>query len=307
MRFLHGVVAFWRHLSIGDLLVSNILHARINKRFITTLKDAMVTGNYDEVFVDFTQCIKPVLIARTLSGKNLRVTSCLHDVYAQKFLRRPGIYSRVLHGVLCQSELAVLQDVDDIRLLSAKDESIVRSFYSLKQTAVAEFAAPSWSRRVIRGRILADAPTLICYGNFNRRENADSALFMVKTVLPIVRRTIPNCQLKLLGTGSVEFHRKYALPNHVVALGFVDDPSGAFSECACVVAPLSMGAGVKFKVLDALAANVPVIGTVVAFEGIEPSPLMIETSLQDFASTVLRVLSMWRAGAEPSARPEAIT
>jgi len=90
-------------------------------------------------------------------------------------------------------------------------------------------------------------------------------------------------------------------------LGFVDDPSGAFSECACVVAPLSMGAGVKFKVLDALAANVPVIGTVVAFEGIEPSPLMIETSLQDFASTVLRVLSMWRAGAEPSARPEAIT
>lgn len=298
--FIAGVLACWRYFSLEDVLVANVLHARVNRPFIAAMCQALATDRYDEIFVDFTQVIKAALIARRMSEKNIRITCCLHDIYTQKFLRKLGLYPRLIQGVLTQAELALLRQMDEIRLLNTKDESIVRNFYALKQTAVAEFAAPPWTQRVSRVEGRTDVPKLICYGNFNRNENAESVLLLVRDVLPAVRRAFPSCLLQLLGSGSIELHRKHRLSDHVVALGFVEDPSSAFGECACVVAPLTMGAGVKFKVLDALAAKVPVIGTAIAFEGIEPHELMVEASIAEFPSVLIRFLGKLRERADLS-------
>ena len=52
-------------------------------------------------------------------------------------------------------------------------------------------------------------------------------------------------------------------------LGFVDNPYKIMSESLGLIAPLFHGAGIKVKVIESLACGTPVIGTEVAFEGID--------------------------------------
>ena len=53
-------------------------------------------------------------------------------------------------------------------------------------------------------------------------------------------------------------------------LGFVDDPYKILSQSKALISPLFTGAGIKVKVIEALACGIPVIGTDIAFEGLPP-------------------------------------
>ena len=50
--------------------------------------------------------------------------------------------------------------------------------------------------------------------------------------------------------------------------GYVDDLDPFYRDAFVFVAPLRLGAGLKFKVLDAMAYGLPVVATSVAAEGI---------------------------------------
>lgn len=289
--FVLGIFTYWKYLSISDLLVAHILHARVNRNFVDAISTALNKGDYERIFVDFTQAIKPTLIARSLSGVNTSVSCCLHDIYVQKFLRQPDFFSRLIYGTVIEVESEILQNANQLLLLNTKDEAIINKLYLQMHTSVLDVPPPLWTRNVKRTPLKKGGAKLLCYGNFNRIENSASTLLLIRETLPAILNAFPDCQLQLLGTGSKEFHNKNKLPDYVVPLGFIDDPAQVFSECACVLVPLTMGAGVKFKVLDALAARVPVIGTGIAFEGIERGELTIEASLEDFSGTVIHFLT----------------
>lgn len=56
--------------------------------------------------------------------------------------------------------------------------------------------------------------------------------------------------------------------DNVEYLGFVKNPYSLIANSLAVISPLFSGAGVKVKVVEALACGTPVIGTDIAFEGI---------------------------------------
>jgi glycosyltransferase involved in cell wall biosynthesis len=57
----------------------------------------------------------------------------------------------------------------------------------------------------------------------------------------------------------------------VQVTGFVEDLTEYYASARVALAPLLSGAGVKFKVLDALAQGVPVVATTIGAEGIASS------------------------------------
>jgi glycosyltransferase involved in cell wall biosynthesis len=56
---------------------------------------------------------------------------------------------------------------------------------------------------------------------------------------------------------------------NIKILSFIKNPYKIISESQILVAPLFEGAGVKVKVIESLACGTPVVGTEIAFEGIE--------------------------------------
>ncbi|MCX6186366.1 MAG: glycosyltransferase family 4 protein, partial [Bacteroidetes bacterium] len=57
--------------------------------------------------------------------------------------------------------------------------------------------------------------------------------------------------------------------SNVTYKGFVENPLLELYGTSCLIAPIFSGAGVKVKVLDALSSGTPIIGTHIAFEGID--------------------------------------
>ena len=113
--------------------------------------------------------------------------------------------------------------------------------------------------------------------------------WFLSAAMPVVASAFPAVALQLVGTGSDRLARRLDHPR-VTGSGFVANPAELFSHCTLAIAPLLQGAGVKFKVLEALAAGVPVIGTPVACEGITEQPLLVKAAPDQFAKRLVASL-----------------
>ncbi len=106
---------------------------------------------------------------------------------------------------------------------------------------------------------------IIFYGAMNREENWKSAIWFIRSVMP------------LIGDLDVIFEIVGANPNRklyeyesekVIIKGFVPDIEEELKSSVCLVAPLVLGAGVKIKIIEAMAVGIPVLTNVIGIEGI---------------------------------------
>lgn len=287
--FFRYLVKNFKTLSWHALVTAPIIHTRLNQEAERVIVELLQRQEYDEVFVDFTQCLLLVKRALMRSGRTLKVTACLHDIFAQRMIRSHRIVDSVLTGLVCRQEQEVVNFLDNIITLSTKDEALVQSLYSARSVEIKSFMPPDWCANVNRRLDQIDPASIVFFGNFDRLENSSAARWFVINAMAEIQSVIPDVRLTLLGTGSDRLANQIGERN-VVGTGFVEDPSLHFSRCGCAIAPLFEGAGVKFKVLEALASGVPVIGTAVACEGIAPQPMLFHVESAMFAAATIRIL-----------------
>jgi glycosyltransferase involved in cell wall biosynthesis len=279
-----------RGLGVRALLAAPVMHTRLHRGAEEALTRLLRAHDHAEVFIDFTQAILLAQRAVARAARAPRLTACIHDVWVQRLLRSRRRSDALLHGVVAREEQRLLGALAGVLALSAKDRDLLRSLYALDNVAVKPFIAPRWCARVRRTRDGTDPHALLFFANFERHENSSAARWFVERALGSIRETHPSVSLTLVGTGSDALARELARGD-VRGTGFIEDPSPYFSRCACAIAPLFEGAGVKFKVLEALACGVPVVGTPVACEGIEPQPALHCVPSERFAAAVVARLS----------------
>jgi glycosyltransferase involved in cell wall biosynthesis len=291
LSFIRYLATNFRVLSWQALLTAPVIHTRLNNDAEGVLSELLRIQDYDEVFVDFTQCLLLLNRALALSGKSPKFTACIHDVFAQRMIRSRRLVDIALTGIVCRQEQELIGFLDCITVLSTKDRDLVRSLYSATTVEVKPFFPPDWCANVDRRPDRIDPTKIVFFGNFDRFENSSAARWFVANAMAEIQSVIPGVTLILVGTGSDRLARQIGIVN-VVGTGFVEDPSKYFSSCGCSIAPLFEGAGVKFKVLEALACGVPVIGTAVACEGIAQQSMLLHAESGTFAAETIRILQM---------------
>lgn len=129
-------------------------------------------------------------------------------------------------------------------------------------------------------------------GNFPHVPNVDSVLFFVKSIWPELLRGLPS-HAKLLVVGNKPPEEVLALASdRVIVTGFVEELEPYFQASRVFVAPLRYGAGIKGKLVTALAHGVPSVATNIAAEGIaqaQDEHMSIADDPLQFASEVLRI------------------
>jgi glycosyltransferase involved in cell wall biosynthesis len=103
-------------------------------------------------------------------------------------------------------------------------------------------------------------------GNFGHPPNLDAVMFFIDEVMPGLRSALPGVRFMVYGTEMPDALRRKAAVDVVLA-GYVADVAEVYDACRVFVAPLRSGAGLKGKVIGALAAGVPVVLSAVAAEG----------------------------------------
>lgn len=129
-------------------------------------------------------------------------------------------------------------------------------------------------------------------GNFPHTPNVDSIKFFVQSIWPLLEMSLP-ADARLLVVGNKPPPEVLAMAtDRIVVTGYVEDLAPYFSSSRVFVAPLRYGAGIKGKLVMALAHGVPSIATTVAAEGIGAegcSHLSIADDPNAFAEHVLRI------------------
>jgi polysaccharide biosynthesis protein PslH len=109
-----------------------------------------------------------------------------------------------------------------------------------------------------------DGRTLLFAGFYAYGPNREAIDFLVESVMPPLRERYPSATLALTG-GDTPFRESWVKTPGAIPY---EDFAAFVSACGIVVAPIFSGSGSRLKILEAMAAGVPVVATEKAAEGL---------------------------------------
>ena len=135
------------------------------------------------------------------------------------------------------------------------------------------------------------SPVIVYHGTFAVAANLTAARNLVDHVLPLVHRQRPDAKLLLVGRYGKE--ALGALEGPLVEVtGSVDDLREALSRGSVSVAPMTVGSGMKNKILEAMAAGLPVVTTSAGARGIGAGDgLIVHDDWAGMAQAVVELLN----------------
>lgn len=145
---------------------------------------------------------------------------------------------------------------------------------------------------IINGKSFHERRDLLFVGGFSHLPNADGIKWFINSVFPMIKKEISDIKINIIGSNVPDEIRNFASEN-IKILGFVSDKEleENYSKSRIVVAPLRYGAGVKGKIIEAIAYGIPVVTTKIGAEGIidKENILLVGNTEQDFAKKVIEV------------------
>lgn len=186
---------------------------------------------------------------------------------------------------------------DGVAIISEAEAALFRGFCPDGEVAVvpngvdADHFRPRHTPR--------DPATVMFMGAMDYRPNVEGILWFHRAVWPHVLRARPEARLLIVGPRPTDAVRALddlasgSRKTNTLVTGYVDDVREVLGRATVSVAPLHIARGVQNKVLEAMAAGLPVIATSAAHEGITAEPgrdLLVEDEAEEFAGAVARLL-----------------
>jgi sugar transferase (PEP-CTERM/EpsH1 system associated) len=134
---------------------------------------------------------------------------------------------------------------------------------------------------------------LMFVGAMDYFANVDCVVHFVHNILPLIRVRVPDVKFYIVGVNPTRAVRSLAHNRNVIVTGRVDDIRPYLKDsCACVV-PLRIAQGIQNKILQAMAAGVPVVTTAKGNEGINAvsgDSICVSDDFQRFADQTVKLI-----------------
>lgn len=214
--------------------------------------------NYDILYFDFSQ----VFIYSFFVKHSCKVLMC-HDVIDQKYKRKNVL--NFIQKWITFSEKILLKSGTHLYCFSSKDKSIINEVYKLQANVVTFYLDPLATNLDLFRIEIQDY--FVFFGAWNRAENIEGLIWFLDNVYIHLKKKI--C-IKILGGGLDIKQQEYLKQfSNIEYIGFIENPFIIIAKSQALIAPLFQGAGVKVKVVDTLTIGTAIIGTAIAFEGLD--------------------------------------
>lgn len=140
---------------------------------------------------------------------------------------------------------------------------------------------------------------IVFVGGFLHLPNVDGIRWFVKEVWPIFHNEMPNIPFYIIGSNATDEIKIYDNQNGIKVLGFVPQIKPWLLKSRISVAPLRYGAGMKGKVVEAMAHGLPVVTTSIGAEGMRLNNMenvIISDNPKEFAAELINLYTdkkMW--------------
>jgi sugar transferase (PEP-CTERM/EpsH1 system associated) len=138
-----------------------------------------------------------------------------------------------------------------------------------------------------------NVPVIVFVGRMDYFPNIDGALYFVREILPLIRKAVPQAELRIVGSDPAAAILKLRELPGVTVTGHVPDVRPYLMHAAVSVAPLRIARGTQNKILESMAMGTPVVATPQAAKGVQAYPgqhLLVAEQPQAFADKVINLL-----------------
>lgn len=180
------------------------------------------------------------------------------------------------------------------------EQSDIVYYPSEEEAAIVRREAPQVNVKAIPAYIFEGSPAhvpapenrsgLLFVGGFAHTPNKDAVLWFVESILPLIRKQLPDVVFHIVGSKAPEEITSLACET-IQVHGFVTDEELAelYASCRLAVVPLRYGAGLKGKVVESMYYQIPTVTTSIGAEGLHnvENALAVVDEAQAFAACVL--------------------
>jgi polysaccharide biosynthesis protein PslH len=204
-----------------------------------------------------------------------------------------GVYSLLQAAKLARYERQVLAACDRVLVVSHEDQAELRRLFPPARLQVVYNGVDT---AALTARTTQPAAaTVIFAASLDYRPNVDALRWFVSAVLPRIAAARPDVQLRIVGRRPSAAVRALHDGRRVVLVGEVADMRAELTQAAVSVIPMRIGGGSRLKLLEALAAGLPVVSTALGAMGlpglVDGLQLRITDDPQAFAAAVVTLLA----------------
>ena len=140
---------------------------------------------------------------------------------------------------------------------------------------------------------------VVFLGGYRHYPNVDAVLHYARDVAPVLDARMHGIRFRAIGSNPTPEMTALASDTLVIE-GFVDDLQPVLSNARVMLVPLRYGAGLKGKIVTAMAHGLPVVTTSIGAEGMaltHGENVLIADTPQDMAEAVVRLYTdeiLWR-------------
>lgn len=179
-----------------------------------------------------------------------------------------GHFDLLRHFNVSRIEKRMLSDFNHVLLQTNTDRKFMLDLVS-KEIAEKVTVVPNGVSEVIY-QIIPKPKRQILFIAELSQEYSEIALWLLTKIWPEVSKADKECRLVVVGKGASNTLKTLMNSgNRIDHIEFVDDLATVYSESMVALSPVFKGFGLINKTVEAMAAFVPVVGGIAAFNGVE--------------------------------------
>ena len=190
--------------------------------------------------------------------------------------REPNILKRAYAGktarLMSEFERRAMHEFDAHIAVSQRDAQQLHNLNSEARVFVIENGVDTayYEEAAVPGANPAGQPHRIVFvGSMDYHANIDGAVSFARDVWPGLQDRHPELIFTIVGRDPAPEVRALATNPGIEVTGTVDDVRPFYREALAAVVPLKVGGGSRLKILEAMAAGVPVVSTTLGAEGLD--------------------------------------
>lgn len=268
-----------------------LIGSRISREFTHTLNSLL--PQCDIVHIEFSQMLYYVRYIK-MNYPDKKIFFCSHDIIEQKGYRE-AVSAYFLNPFKTWDylltrwrEKQLIKYADNVIVFNKKDRDLLE--YMGKDINV----IPLYTDVTINDPKTVDSKknSIAFFGAMNRKENYLAALEFIEKCWPVIHTAYPSLELHIIGGNPHSSLMTYKGNRNIDVTGFVENPYELIAKAWVTVAPITLGAGLKVKVLESLMSGCPVVAFPAGAEGIDMEREEGLITVADYASMAKEIISI---------------
>jgi sugar transferase (PEP-CTERM/EpsH1 system associated) len=251
------------------------------RRLASQIAGIVKRGGFDAVQIEGLHMSEYVPVIQAASG-TLPILADWHNIESELMGRYAENTSNWLRKVaakrtatlLRRAELKFLQECQAHTVVSPREKEKLLALCPTVNVNVvpngvdAEYFSAAEIAKIPRSATCASARNLLFVGSMDYHANIDAVSWFVRDIWPEIAGKYPDLKFVVVGRDPAPDVLKFQ-SDRIVVTGTVGDVRPYYAEAQAVIVPLRVGSGTRLKILEAMAAGVPIVSTRLGAEGID--------------------------------------